>query len=473
VVSLHEVRTLNTSLNTEQLARGAVTLHAALAKEIRRRERVKNYRSIADDPKSPFHDLWTPAPFKTFYGGRGAAKDWSFAEVLVKRAVRESMLVLCTREYQNSIADSVHRVLKGTIHRLGTEEKYHITDKSIKVPETGSEFIFKGLHHNSEEIKSTEGVKVTWVAEGQNTTEDSWKNLLPTVFRLPDSELWVSFNVTDENAATHRRFVTNAPPGSIVHKVNYTENPYFPELLRRLMEIDKTNDYEVYRHIWLGHSRRISNAIILGGRYRVEEFSGDLWKKAPRLHFGADFGFANDPATLVRFFPLDNKFCKELGLIKKDDPNQNSDRLYVEYEAGGVGIEIDELEEMYDSVPLSRDWPIRADNARPETISYLRRKGFNIDAAEKWPGSVEDGIAHLRSHIIIIHPRCVQTESEAGTYSYKVDQKTIDPKTNAPAVLPIILDSNNHYIDGIRYGLDGHIQRRGALGTWAKLGKGR
>lgn len=444
----------------------------ALRKEIDRRKRVGDFKSITEIKKSPFNDLWKPCHTKVFYGGRGASKDWCMAEVLIKRARTENMLVLCTREYQNSIADSVHRVLRGMIYRLGYENEFHITDKTIKHNDSGAEFIFKGLHHNVEEIKSTEGVKVTWVAEAQNTTEESWINLEPTVFRVDGAELWVSFNVTDEMAATHRRYVTNPPKGAMVHKVNYTENPYFPPGLKRLMEKDRENDINLYQHIWLGHPRKRSNAIILGDRCRVSEFANDLWKQALRVHFGADFGYASDPSTLLRFFPLSNEKCHKLGLIPKTDPNQKSDRLFIEYEVGGVGIEIDDLPDLYDGIPGSRDYPIKADQARPEIISYLRGKGFAISAAEKWKGSIEDGIAHLRSHIIVIHPRCLQFEAEATmNYRYKVDPKTIDPKTNAPVILPEIVDAHNHYIDSSRYGLDGYIQRRGDLGIWAKLGK--
>lgn len=455
---------------------------AAVSKALAQRRRVETHQSQVDDPESPYHDLWKPAPFKVYYGGRGAAKDWSFAEVLVRRVAVEPIVVLCTREYQKSIKDSVHRVLKRMIARLGLEAEYDVTDQSIR-SKVGGEFIFDGLHHNITEIKSKEGVVITWVAEAQNTTEESWVELLPTVFREPNSEVWISFNVTDVNAPTHVRFVTKPPEGAIVHKVNYTENKYFPEGLRKLMVQDRENDQQMYRHVWLGEPRALSNALVLGGRYKVKEFADDLFKKAKRVFFGADFGYANDPSTLLRYFALTSAECKYHGLLKGDGSgladfqnadgkwNVTSDRLFIEHEAGGAGIEIDELPELYDSVPGSRDWPIKADAARPEVISYLHSKGFRITAAEKWNGSVEDGLAHLRSHVIIIHPRCVKTEAECGTYSYKVDPKQIDPRTNAPVVLPVLIDAHNHYIDSARYGMDGYIQRRGAGAVWAKLGQ--
>jgi phage terminase large subunit len=115
-------------------------------------------------------------------------------------------------------------------------------------------------------------------------------------------------------------------------------------------------------------------------------------------------------------------------------------------------------------VPGARDWPIKADCARPETISALARAGFNITAAEKWPGSVEDGIAHIKAfRRIHIHKRCKQMQIEARLYSYKVDKVT-------SLVLPIIVDAWNHGWDSIRYGLDGYIQKRGILAQWERLG---
>lgn len=476
---------MNAVPGVSQVARAIQPLLGALPmlkQELERRERIESHVSQVDDPTSPYYDLWRPAPYIVLYGGRGAAKDWSVAEVLIRRVAVEPMIVLCTREYQNSIADSVHRVLRRMIARLGLEDSYIVTDHSIK-SKIGGEFIFAGLHHNIEEIKSKEGVKVTWVAEAQNTSEESWRNLLPTVFREPDAQVIVSFNVTDEQTATHTRFVTKPPEGAIVHKVNYTENKFFPPGLKKLMEEDRARDPQVYQHIWLGMPRRMSSALVLGGRYKVAEFDDLLWKKAFRLFYGADFGYANDPSTLGRSFALTAAVCKSLGLLRDDNKgiadfqnsdgawNKNSDRLFISHEAGGVGIEIDELPDLYDSIPGSREWPIKADAARPEIISFLRGKGFNISAAEKWPGSIEDGVAHIRSHITIIHPRCVKTESEFGTYSYKVDPKVLDPQTNAPQVLPIIVDLYNHFVDGLRYGMDGYIHRRGNLEKWSKLGR--
>lgn len=201
------------------------------------------------------------------------------------------------------------------------------------------------------------------------------------------------------------------------------------------MEYLKRVDYDAYEHIWLGKPRTISDAVVFSGKYRVESFADDLWQQADRLFFGADFGFANDPSTLIRSFILGRT-------------------LYIEHEQYGVGVELDHLPAFYDKVPGARDWPIKGDNSRPETIIYLERQGFRISAAAKWPGSVEDGIAYLRGfEHIVIHRRCAHTLQEARLYSYKVDRQTHE-------VLPVLVDKHNHCWDAIRYSLDEYITGR-------------
>ncbi|EME2055580.1 PBSX family phage terminase large subunit [Cronobacter sakazakii] len=392
-----------------------------------------------------FKPLFKPIRYKVFRGGRGGAKSWGIARALVIMAASKKLRILCTREVQNSIKDSVHKLLKDQIEMLGLNPWFRITNEMI-TSACGSEFLFKGLRFDPLGIKSTEGVDICWVEEAQSVSADSWDILIPTI-RKEGSEIWVSFNPGEETDPTYQRFVVNPPDNCVTVEVNYYDNPYLPDTLRKEMEYCKRIDYEAYEHIWLGKPKSISEAVIFKRRYKVESFPDDLWQQADRLFFGADFGFANDPSTLIRMFMLENK-------------------LYIEYEAYGVGVELDEMPQFYDSIPEARRWPIKADNARPETISHIARKGFSIDAAAKWKGSVEDGIAYLKGfEEIIIHERCKHTADEFRLYSYKVDKKTNE-------ILPVIVDAHNHCIDAIRYGLDGYITSSDSLGTWAQLGRG-
>lgn len=387
--------------------------------------------------------LFRPARYKVFYGGRGGAKSWGIARALVLIAASSKKRILCAREVQNTMRDSVHRLLKDQIEALGLLPWFTITENSIR-SSTGSEFIFKGLRFDVQGVKSTEGIDICWVEEAQTVSQESWDVLIPTV-RSDSSEIWVSFNPKETNDPTYQRFVAKPPPDAVVVEINYDDNPWFPGVLRREMEYCRSVDFDAYMHIWRGKPRKISQAAIFADKVLVEAFPDDLWEQADRLFYGADFGFATDPSTLIRFFILGR-------------------RLYISHEAYGVGIELDHMPEFYDGVPGAREWPIMADCARPETISYIGRQGFNIEAAEKWTGCVEDGIAHIRGfEQIVIHERCKHMIDEASLYSYKVDAKTNQ-------VLPVVVDKHNHCWDAVRYGLDGYIQRRGNLDTWKRLG---
>ena len=393
---------------------------------------------------NPFKELHRPHRFKAFYGGRGSGKSYNVARALISIASRFRIRVLCCREFQNSIKDSSYLLLKDTAEALGVSQSFRFLESEIRHA-NGSTFIFKGLAHNEQSIKSTEGVDICWVEEAQTVSQLSWDILIPTI-RKKGSEIWATFNPLNENDPTTEMFINNPLPDAYCRKVNYDENPFFPEALRVQMEWDKAHDYEKYLHVWEGYPRTISDAQIFKGRYRVEKFDDDLYTKADRLFFGADFGFANDPNTLVRCFIFDN--C-----------------LYIDYEAYGVNVELNELPQLYRSVPLSDKWQINADCARPETISYLSKThGYKMRSAPKWAGSIEDGIAYIKSFDkIIIHPRCKHTAEEFRLYSYKIDKTTQE-------VLPVILDKSNHCIDAIRYALADYITKAG-LAVWNKLGK--
>lgn len=422
---------------------------------------------IRDDPSKPSLVLDPNHPLgcllherarnKILYGGRNSAKSWGVAEALVRKSNEEKIRVLCTREYQNSIRDSSHRILQDTIWRLGLDQRFHVTKDSIRTA-AGSEFIFKGLHNSVQSIKSTEGIDICWVEEAQTVSAASWRTLAPTI-RKPASEIWVTYNLINAEDATHARFVVPgtglydyspiaARPNTIVRKVSYRDNPYFDEGQREEMEADKAANYNMWLHVWEGQPLKIDNSIIFSGKTVVQEFDSELWRSSPRLFFGADFGFAEDPSTLIRSFELNNM-------------------LYVSDEAYGHHVEMDEFDEFYGSVPDARDWPIKGDSSRPETISHIRNKfGYNIEAAEKWPGCVEDGIAFLLKYDqIVIHPRAHHTVREAQLYRYKVDRVTEE-------ILPIVVDKDNHCFDAIRYSLDGYIQQSGDAALWARLGHG-
>ena len=383
-----------------------------------------------------YKDLFRPHRYKVYYGGRGGGKSWQFARALILLGYDRKLRILCTREIQRSISDSVHKLLTEQIDALELNYFYAITRDSIKGA-NGTEFIFKGLHANSQEIKSTEGVDICWIEEAMSVSEDSWAVLIPTI-RKEGSEIWVTFNPDSEKDPVYQRFLVNGASDAYIRKINYDENPYFPDVLRKEMEWLKSRDYQAYLHIWEGEVKRHSNALVFGNYFKVEEFETPA---RTRFYHGADWGFANDPTTLIRCF-IDGK------------------RLYIDREAWGIGVEIDNTPALFDTIDTARKWPIKADCARPETISYMRRQGFKVSAAKKWAGSIEDGIEFLKTFEIVVHPRCKHTIDELNHYSYKIDKQTGD-------ILPVIVDSWNHCLDALRYSMDGLIE--GKTGDWSAL----
>ncbi|ENJ7583152.1 PBSX family phage terminase large subunit [Providencia rettgeri] len=383
--------------------------------------------------------------YRCSHGGRGSAKTRTFALMTAIRGYMAAMngqsgVILCAREYMNSLEESSMEEVKQAIRSVPwLNDFYELGEKYIRTKCRSVSYVFAGLRHNLDSIKSKARILIAWVDEAESVSEIAWTKLAPTV-REAGSEIWVTWNPERDGSATDKRFRKNPPDNAVVVEMNYDDNPWFPSVLEdeRLNDQARLDD-ATYAWIWEGAYLENSDKQVLANKYVVQSFPDDLWQQADRLLFGADFGFAKDPNTLLRQFIL-------------------NDCLYIEYEAYGVGVELDHMPEFYDKIPEARKWPIKADSARPETISYLKRQGFNISAAKKWQGSVEDGITHLRGFKkIIIHPRCKETAKEARLYSYKTDRITGE-------VLPVILDANNHCWDAVRYGLDGYITQKSNAG---------
>lgn len=432
--------------------------------------------SLVLDKNLVYSDLYyKQADYIIYWGGRGGAKTWAVAEALIRKAAASKLLIGCAREFQNSIKDSSHRVLKNTIERLGLSAWFTVTADSIK-SRAGSEFIFKGLS-NADSLRSLEGCDILWVEEAQSVSEASWRAVIPTI-RATGAMIWVTFNLIDEKDATYVRFVLNKTADMIVHKVNFDSNPFFGGKLQRDMEADKARDFHLYEHIWLGMPLKISDAIIFNRKYVVESFPADLWMEpgygvvTPR--YGIDWGYAQDPMAVTRSFVID----KDLWW-KKDGKK----RLFISDCLYSKGIDLgDPMEAFLDKMPGIREWPVKADNAQPAMIQDVRGRGFATSGAEKWPGSVEDGIAYIRSfdEVVIQDARAVETPEirdgllamaeEARLYRRKVDPKQVD-QNGQPQVLPVIIDKFNHGWDSIRYGHDGYIQKSGERGIWERLGQ--
>lgn len=379
--------------------------------------------------------------YRGAWGGRGSAKSFSFAKMAAVWGIVEPLRILCTRELQESIKESFHAELKNAIaSEPWLEASYDVGVDYLRSKLPGrkqqTEFIFKGLRHNIGSIKSLAQIDLCIIEEAEDVPEASWQALEPTI-RAEKSEIWCIWNPRLDGSPVDTRFRKNTPPRSRIVEMNYTDNPWFPSVLEEQRKHQQaTLDPETYAHIWLGQYLKVGKASVFGGKWSQQEFTPERHWSGP--YFGLDFGFSNDPTAGIKAW-IDGT------------------RLYLEYEAGGVGIEIDETAPLLiNELPGVADYDMRADNARPESISYLKRNGLpRIKPCVKGKGSVEDGVAHIKSFSeIIIHPRCKRTANEFLTYSYKVDKLSGD-------VLPVLLDENNHYIDALRYALEPVMKSRG------------
>lgn len=354
--------------------------------------------------------------------------------MLLVAAMKRPMRILCAREIQKTITASVHHLLKTQIEEMGIGKHFKVLNSAI-LGINGSQFLFCGLRTNVDEIKSMENIDVVWVEEAQAVSESSWSILIPTI-RKNGSEIWVTFNPMDEADPTYKRFVLKPPPGCVSVEINWPDNNWFPDTLKAEKDYDYSVDPEAAAHIWEGKTRKLNDAQVLRGRWIVEDFEPQENWGGP--YQGADWGFAVDPAVMMRCWDYDMK-------------------LWIEYEAYGVGVDIDQLPVLFGSIPKARDYVTRADSSRPDTINYVKKthevngqliEGFSrLTACPKRHGSIEDGVEFLRSYKqIIIHPRCKHTIQEAYLYSYKRDPKSGD-------ILPIIIDRHNDCMDSIRYAL--------------------
>jgi phage terminase large subunit len=347
------------------------------------------------------------------------------AEMLIERCLMQKTEWVCLREVQKTLEQSVKKLLENKIDQFGVGSLFEVQQNKIKTP-YGGVIIFNGMQdHTAESIKSLEGFDGAWFEEAQTMSQRSLDLLRPTI-RKEQSEIHFSWNPDGETDPVDVFLRKDPPPNAIVVEANFIDNPLFPDVLRVEMEWDKSRDYNKYEHIWLGKYNVNHNAKVFKN-WRVEEFEAE---DSDVFRFGADWGFSIDPSVLVRCFVRGRK-------------------LYIDYEAYMIGCEIVNLPDLFLSVPEAEKWPITADSARPETISYMQKNGFHrMRPAVKGTKSVEEGVNFLQSFDIVIHPRCVHTIDEFKTYSYKVDPLTGD-------VLPVLADKNNHVIDSVRYALEG------------------
>lgn len=377
------------------------------------------------------------------YGGRGSGKTFTFALMSAVRAYMtaeagQKGVILCAREWMNSLKDSSMAEVKGAIESVEWLKSYFdIGQEYIRTKNGLVEYIFTGLNRNLDSLKSKARILIAWVDEAEGVSAMAWDKLEPTV-RAAESEIWITWNPELDGSTTDLRFrkqMSELEGDSMIVEMNFSDNPWFPaplEALRKRQQ--RTLDPNTYAWIWEGAYRQNSDAQVFANKYIIEDFEPEAHWGGP--YHGLDFGFSQDPTAAVKCWI-------------------NGDRLMIEREGGKVGLELDDTATFIErEIPGISRYVVRADCARPESISHLRRHGLSqIESTSKWSGSVEDGIQFMRSFSeIVIHSRCVEVQKEFRLYSYKVDKNSGD-------VLTAIVDKHNHYIDAIRYALNPMIKK--------------
>lgn len=375
--------------------------------------------------------------YRNMHGGRGSGKSFSAALMAAVWGYAEPLRILCTREFQASIKESFHAELKAAIAAHPFLEAHYDVGVDYLRGANGTEFIFRGLRHSVNTIKSLAKIDLTIVEEAEDAPEASWLALEATVFRQPKSELWALWNPRLDGSPVDMRFRKHPPDNAVTVEMNWNDNPFFPDGLDKLRRREQSRlDPATYAHVWEGAYLVNSAAQVFSGKWRVEEFEPAASWDGP--YHGGDFGYAQDPTAAVRVYI-------------------HGDTLYVSHEAGGRGIELDAIAaHVNEAIPGFDEGVSRWDSASPGSISILTRSGLpKAIGAEKWQGSVDDGIRFLRAfREIVVHPRCTNTIGEMRLYSYKVDRLTGD-------ILPVLVDANNHWIDAIRYSVSPLIKMDG------------
>jgi phage terminase large subunit len=382
--------------------------------------------------------LFDPAKsrYRVLYGGRGGAKSWGVARALLIKAAKEPLRILCAREYMTSMRDSVHKLLCDQIIDLNLQSFYEITQASIR-GKNGSEFSFVGLKNNVANVKSYEGVDICWVEEAQTVTRLSWNVLIPTI-RKPDSEIWVTFNPELETDETYQRFVVHKPENAVVSKINWNDNPWFPDTLRLEMESLKARDPEAHRTVWEGFCRQTVDGAIFAKEVQMAELENRItrvpYDATKPVHAVFDLGWADATAIwFVQFIGMETR------LIRYMEDNQQTISHYL--------AEMQKFGYVYDTLWLPHDAQNKTLAANGRSIEEIvRAAGHKTRIIDKTP--VVDSINAARTifrSCYFDRENCYDGLQCLRHYRYEVDPDTKQFSRNP------LHDQYSHGADAFRY----------------------
>ena len=380
--------------------------------------------------------LFKKSRYKVAYGGRGGAKSWGIARALLILGAKSPLRILCAREFMTSMRDSVHKLLCDQIEALNLFGFYEITQASIK-GKNGTEFAFAGLKNNISNIKSFEGVDIAWVEEAQTVSRLSWNVLIPTI-RKESSEIWVSFNPELETDETYQRFVAIPPADCITMKVNWSDNPCFPETLKLEKDALKVRDEEAYNQVWEGLCRQTVDGAIFAKEMQQAEKEGRIcrvpYDATKPVHAVFDLGWSDSTAIwFLQFVGMETR------LIRYIEDSQKTISFYL--------ATMQTFGYVYDTIWLPHDAENKTLAAAGRTIDdIVRAAGFKTRIMPRVP--VLDSINAART----IFPTCYfdREHTADGLACLRHYRYEVDPDTGQFSRNPLH-DHYSHGADAFRY----------------------
>lgn len=373
------------------------------------------------------------ARYKTAWGGRGSGKSWGVARLLLDFGTRSRIRVLCAREIQRTISESVHQLLRDQIAALGLSEFYTVTDTAIRGA-NGTEFYFAGLRsQDAHKLKSYEGVDICWVEEAQVVSKRSWDILLPTI-RKPMSEIWVTFNPELDTDETYQRFVAKPPEGSIVVKMNYSDNPWFPEVLEYERKALQARDPIAYQNVWEGECRSAVEGAIYAKEVAALYEQGRVrpcpYDPLLPVHTVWDLGW-NDQTSIALVQRASE--VRIIGYI------EDSHRTLADYVA-----QLKQLPYVWGQDWLPHDGRAKDFKSGKSAEEMMKAMGRDVRIVENL--DIESGIKALR----MVFPRIyIDPGAERLLHCLKRYRRTINANTNEPG--PPLHDEYSHGADCARY----------------------
>lgn len=401
--------------------------------------------------------LFQPKRYKVLHGGRGGGKSWGIARALLLQGTKKPLRVLCARELQISIRESVHKLLSDQIAAMELEGYYQIEVASIKGPEFfdkngkslgRTEFFFEGIKNNVNKIKSYEGIDICWVEEAHAVSKNSWNTLIPTI-RKDGSEIWISFNPVLATDYTYQRFKVKPPEDSTVIEINWNDNPWFSSAMRVEMETLRREDEDEYLHVWGGQTKKQLEGAVYGKELRKAREEKRIcrvtYDESRAVDVFFDLGWAD---TMVMWFV--QKLGIETRCINYYENSQQPIKHYLDY--------IQSLGYTIGTLYLPHDGKAKSLQTGMSTEQIVRKSGFKVKIVPKL--SLADGINAARtmfSNVWIDEEKCADGIAALEHYRYEIDHGAMESaglsKKSATKFFSKepIHDWASHAADGYRY----------------------